>query len=108
MPGTSVSATAHEEFLPAAAATTVVVSQALVRVLTVSRGGVIQSQADGHYSTSSSTITFSDPFSGTERVVVAYQTGTSGTGTLIDTDLRTYVQRIMQILDPSGPPPPTP
>jgi len=107
-PGTSVSATAHEEFLPANAATTVTVAQALVRVITVSRAGVIQSQTDGHYSVSGSVITFTTPFNGSERVVVAYQTGTSGTGTIIDTDLRTYVLRIMQILDPSGPPPPSP
>lgn len=107
-PGTSVSATAHEEFLPANAATTVTVAQTLVRVITVSRAGVIQSQTDGHYSVSGSVITFTTPFNGSERVVVAYQTGTSGSGTLIDTDLRTYVLRIMQILDPSGPPPPSP
>jgi len=79
-----------------------------VRPLIVARGGVVQSQVDGHYSISGATLTFSTPFDGTERVIVSYQTGTSGTGTLIDTDLRTYVQRIMAVLDPSGPPPPSP
>lgn len=107
-PGTSVSATLHEEFLPANGATAVTVAQTLVRPLIVARGGVVQSAADGHYTVTSSTLTFSTAFDGTERVIVSYQTGATGTGTLIDTDLRTYVQRIMAILDPAGPPPPSP
>ena len=95
---------AHEEFKPANTITTVTLSQAAAVVLTVARDGVVQSEVDGHYSYAGTVITFSNAFNGNERVVVAYasENGTGGG----DTALRAYIQTIMQILDPGGPPPP--
>jgi hypothetical protein len=58
--------------MPTAAATTVTLSQVPQWILVLSRGGVVQSLADGHYTLAGSTITFSDAFSGSERVVVDY------------------------------------
>jgi hypothetical protein len=64
---------AHEEFLPAAAATTVTLGTTPEAVLVVARNGVVQSIAAGHYSVSGATVTFTTGFDGTERVVVAYE-----------------------------------
>ena len=64
--------TSEAEFVPAAAATTVVLSAAPEQVFMVSRQGVIQSQAAGHYSIAGSTLTFASSFSGSERVIVSY------------------------------------
>jgi hypothetical protein len=72
-PGPSGPATQHEEFLPPASATTVSLSLPLAKVVTVSRAGVTQSQTDGHYSVAGQLLTFSTPFTGTERIVVTYQ-----------------------------------
>jgi hypothetical protein len=66
----------HEEFMPAASATTVTVSRTPEQVLIVARGGVVQSIAAGHYSVTGSVITFASGFSGSERVVVSYSTRT--------------------------------
>jgi hypothetical protein len=67
------SANVHEEFMPAAAATSVTLSLVPQAILIVTRNGVVQSQVDGNYSwTTGSVLTFSDAFSGTERVVVEY------------------------------------
>lgn len=63
---------AHEEFSPAVAATAVGLVHIPNVVLTVSRNGLIQSVAAGHYSIAGATITFSDAFIASERVVVAY------------------------------------
>ena len=78
---TSGGAGYHEEFLPANAATTITLSQVPTSVLAVTRNGVAQSVADGHYSLSGATLTFSTAFDGTERVVVAYTiNGAGGSG----------------------------
>jgi hypothetical protein len=65
----------HEEFLPTNGATTITVSQAPNIVLDVARDGVIQSRADGHYTQTGTTFTFSDAFDGTTRVVITYIVG---------------------------------
>jgi len=96
---------AHEEFVPLAGATSVNLSTPAIILLFVSRGGVVQSFVDGNYSLTNNgnTVTFSEPFNGTERVIISY-----GAATLAgaDTELRIYVQNMMQLLDPTGPPPP--
>jgi len=102
-------AAVHEEFLPANAATTVALGQTPTVLLTVSRGGIIQSQTDGNYSLSGRTITFTDAFDGTERVVVCYVSNTYVPPSFvvtpaIDTVLRAYISRLMTPIDPGGPP----
>ena len=97
---------ARDEFLPSNGATTVTLTHAPTVVQVVARAGVIQSETDGHYTVAGSTLTFSDAFDGTERVVVAYVYGGSSGIVAIDTDLRAYVQQIMAVLDPGGAPPP--
>jgi hypothetical protein len=67
-----LSSSVHEEFKPANAATTVVLSQVPMSILMVARDGLVQSQSDGDYSLASSTITFTDAFNGSERVIVDY------------------------------------
>jgi len=96
----------HEEFLPANGATYLDLAAAPALVLTVAREGIVQSEADGHYSLSGARLNFSDAFSGTERVVVAYMLPSGGEAA-VDTALRAYVQQIMAVLDPTGPPPPS-
>ena len=64
--------TASEEFTPAAAATTVTLSQTPLAVLLVSRDGVIQSAGPGHYSVAAAVVTFTQAFLGTERVIVLF------------------------------------
>lgn len=101
----------HEEFVPAAAATYVDLAGTPSVLLTVARDGVVQSAAAGNYSLSGRRLTLTDACSGTERLVVAYLTGSSGggeTGGAIDTDLRAYVEHLMALIDPTGPPPPSP
>lgn len=66
------SSSVHEEFMPANGATTVVLSQVPQSILMIARAGVVQSQVDGNYSLAVSTITFTDAFDGTERVIVDY------------------------------------
>jgi len=99
----------HEEFRPASAATTVVLANPVSVILTIARAGVIQSQSDGHYSLAGQTLTFTDAFDGTERVVVAYISNTyvppANIAGTIDTNLRTYVLAKFGTLDPGGPPP---
>jgi hypothetical protein len=72
------SASQHEEFLPAAGATSVTLSAAPNEILIVSRNGVVQSQADGNYSVSGNVVTFSTAFDGTERVIVDYVDASAG------------------------------
>lgn len=84
-----------------------VVAQPVTHLLVVARGGIVQSEAAGHYSRVGSTLTFSDDFDGTERVIVAYE-GPAGSSSGTDSELRTYIRTIMAVLDPSGPPPPPP
>lgn len=96
----------HEEFVPAATATFVDLAKVPQRVLTVARDGVVQSQAGGDYSVAGSRITFTDALSGTERIIVAYTSGLSPTGTAVDNEVRIYLQNLMSVLDPGGPPPP--
>lgn len=97
----------HEEFLPAVATTFVDLATDPLMVLTVARGGVIQSLADGNYSLAGRRITFSDAFDGAERVVVAYLSGeTPVLPSGKDAQLRTYIINLMAVLDPGGPPPP--
>jgi len=99
----------HEEFVPANAATTVLLANPVTVLLTISRSGVIQSQGNGDYSLAGQTVTFSDAFDGTERVVVAYISNTyippALTTNVIDTNLRTYILAKFGTLDPGGPPP---
>jgi hypothetical protein len=66
------SSSVHEEFMPGNGATTVTLSQTPQWILMVARAGVVQSQTDGNYSLSASTITFTDAFNGAERVIVDY------------------------------------
>ena len=73
------SASVHEEFMPAASATVITLSQACQALLLVARNGVVQSATSGNYSIAGNIITFTDAFLGTERVVVEYalQTATA-------------------------------
>jgi hypothetical protein len=75
--GGSVTVLRDEEFAPAAAATTVVLAQAPTDIHIVTRNGVAQSAAAGHYSLAGSTLTFSDAFAAGERVTVVYSVGSS-------------------------------
>jgi len=71
--------TVHEEFLPAAAATTITLSQNPGQgVGMLSRNGVVQSATDNDYSVAGTTVTFTTAFSGAERVVVTYTVGSMG------------------------------
>src|SRR5262245_3609270 len=72
----------HAEFLPANGTNTINMAAAPSLILAVSRGGVVQSQTDGNYSVLGATLTFSDPFDGTERVVVTFADGPAATGVL--------------------------
>jgi hypothetical protein len=96
---------AHEEFVPLAGDTVVHLSMPAIVLLFVARGGVVQSIVDGNYmlTDGGNTVTFSEPFNGTERVIISY-----GAATMVgaDTQLRIYVQNLMSILDPGGVPPP--
>ena len=96
---------AHEEFVPTAGSTVVTLSMPAIVLLFVARGGVVQSIVDGNYTLTDSgnTVTFSDPFNGTERVIISY-----GAATMVgaDTQLRIYIQNLMSVLDPGGVPPP--
>ena len=76
-PGESTPAEAgdSEEFLPAAAATTITLVRPPTEIWMVTRDGLAQSQADGHWSLAGSTLTFTDAFNGTERVIVSYGFG---------------------------------
>jgi hypothetical protein len=66
------SSSVHEEFLPANGATQITLGQPPNWILMLSRGGVVQSAADGHYTLAGSTITLSTAATGSERVVVDY------------------------------------
>lgn len=96
---------AHEEFVPTAGQTIVPLSTPAVIVLTVARGGVVQSQVAGDYTVTDSgnTVTFTEPFDGSERVIISYGAATMSGA---DTELRTYVAHMMAILDPDATPPP--
>jgi hypothetical protein len=67
-----------EEFLPANAATTVVLSRLPTDVLLVTRDGLAQSTTSGHYTVAGSTLTFTDAFNGSEQVLVTYVVGEIG------------------------------
>jgi hypothetical protein len=99
----------HDEFLPAAGATFVDLSQVPAVLLTVARAGVVQSALEGDYTLTGQRVTFADALNGAQRVVVAYTAGASG-GTAptwgVDSELRAYVQRVMAQIDPGGAPPP--
>lgn len=62
----------HEEFTPAAGATTIAVSLTPLVILIVAVNGVVKSVASGNYSVLGATITFSPAFSAGDRVVVSY------------------------------------
>lgn len=96
---------AHEEYIPPAGATVVGLSTPAIILLFVSRGGVVQSEVHGDYvlTDAGSTVTFTDPFNGTERVIISYGAATMAGA---DTELRLYVQNMMLLLDPGGIPPP--
>jgi hypothetical protein len=70
------SSSVHEEFMPAASATQITLSQVPQWILMLARAGVVQSQTDGNYSLTGSTITFTDPLNGSERVIVDYASTT--------------------------------
>jgi hypothetical protein len=93
------------QVVPTAGTTVVTLSMPALTLLMVSRGGVIQSIVQGDYALTNNgnTVTFSDPFNGSERVIISY-----GSATLAgaDTELRTYVANMMALLDPGGVPPP--
>ena len=65
---------AHEEFVPTAGATVVTLGTVATMLLMVARGGIIQSFVNGDYALTGggATVTFTDPFNGTERVIIAY------------------------------------
>ncbi len=96
---------AHEEFVPVAGSTVIHLSTPAIILLFVSRGGVVQSFVAGNYSLTDggNSVTFSDPFDGTERVIISYGAATMAGA---DTELRIYVQNMMALLDPGGVPPP--
>ncbi len=96
---------AHEEFVPANGQTVVTLSTQAVLLLMVSRGGVVQSAVSGDYALTDggNTVTFSEAFNGTERVIISYGAATMAGA---DTELRMYVQQMMSVLDPGGVPPP--
>lgn len=96
---------AHEEFIPTAGSTAVNLSTPAIILLFVSRGGVVQSEVQGNYALTNNgnTVTFSDPFNGTERVIISYGAATMAGA---DTELRLYVANMMALLDPGGVPPP--
>jgi hypothetical protein len=75
-------------------------------LLMVARGGVIQSYVNGDYALTGggNTVTFTDAFDGSERVIISYGAGTMAGA---DAELRTYVQNLMSQLDPGGVPPPS-
>lgn len=73
--GGGAATTVEEEFVPANGATTINLNQKPTDILVVSRNGLVQSEASGHYTWLDFTLTFADPFRGTERVVVAYCIG---------------------------------
>lgn len=62
----------HEEFAPAAGATTVTVSLTPLVILIVAVNGTVKSIASGNYSVLGTTITFSPAFVSGDRVVVSY------------------------------------
>jgi hypothetical protein len=97
---------AHEEFIPVAGSTVVTLSTTAIMLLMVARGGVIQSYVNGDYSLTGggNTVTFTDAFDGSERVIISYGAGTMAGA---DAELRTYVQNLMSQLDPGGVPPPS-
>lgn len=103
-PGAS-STGVHEEFVPAAGQTVVTLAMEAISLLIVSRGGVVQSIVNGDYilTDNGNTVTFSDPFNGTERVIISYGAATIAGA---DTELRMYVANMMALLDPGGVPPP--
>jgi hypothetical protein len=68
----------REEFTPAAAATTVALAVVPTTILSVTRNGVEQSGAAGHYSVAGVTVTFTDAFVAGERVSIMYEMGASG------------------------------
>src|SRR5262252_179751 len=77
--GGSQGYTVHEEFLPINGATTITLSTNPAQGIgVVSRNGVVQSTTDNHYTQAGAVLTFSTPFTGTERVVVGYTVGTTG------------------------------
>jgi hypothetical protein len=71
-PALPVNAGDTEEFLPANGATTVTVSRTPLDVWLVSRDGLAQSEAAGHWTRAGSVLTFTDAFNGSERVMVTY------------------------------------
>jgi hypothetical protein len=75
--GGSVTVLRDEEFAPAAAATTVTLANAPTDIHSVTRNGVTQSFAAGHYTVAGAVLTFSDAFVAGERVTVIYSIGTS-------------------------------
>jgi hypothetical protein len=75
--GGSVTVLRDEEFAPAVAATTVTLAATPTDIHTVTRNGVVQSLAAGHYTVAGAVLTFSDAFVAGERVSVVYSIGTS-------------------------------
>ncbi len=74
-PGAGTVSGYRDEVTPTAAATTVTLTYAPYKMMTVARNGVEQSSALGHWSLSGSTLTFTDAFDGTDEVVAAYLIG---------------------------------
>ena len=104
VPGASGSQGYQEEFVPAAAATTITLAVVPDAIIVVARDGVVQSELGGNYSAADDVLTFSDAFTGSERVIVGYLSGAVGAS--VDSDARAYVAHLMSFLDPTGPPPP--
>lgn len=98
---TSVAGTAtvldQQEFAPAAAATTVTLAAVPTDVLEVTRNGVAQSLAAGHYTVAGAVVTFTDAFAAGERVAVLYAVGTS-----VITDAYTKGQSDLRYLQLAG------
>lgn len=67
----------REEFSPPGSASSVTLAASPNTVLEVSRNGVAQSQALGHYTLLGAVITFADTFAAGEQVLVLYEVGTS-------------------------------
>lgn len=84
----------HAEFLPANGATSITLPSTPLFVQMLARAGVVQSEVAGDYVISGTTLTFTDAFDGTQRVVLDYADaeGTNaqwyeGSGAPVRTDL---------------------
>jgi hypothetical protein len=82
----------REEFVPTVGATSITLEEDPVMVLSVTRNGVEQSE--GYYSVVGDLITFTDDFTGSERVTVLYNMGSGLTRVIGDFDPDLYYTKL--------------